>query len=206
MPDYLPWAISGTYLEACNCDAICPCRRIGGRQGGRSTHGVCKGALSWKIAAGSAGATDLAGLGALLVLEYSDDEPGSPWDFFLYVDERGDERQREALVQIFTGKLGGTPGQQFPWVFKRSNPLGWRPAAIEIDHTPGSGFFRSGENVSLRVRGPVADQEPVTCVIPGHHRSGTELHADLLQVEEGPLSFELRGKCAYESDFEYSSG
>src|SRR5204863_2700654 len=130
-------------------------------------------ALSWKIAAGSAGATDLAGLGALLVLEYSDDEPGSPWDFFLYVDERGDERQREALVEIFTGKLGGTPAEQFPWVFKRSNPLGWRPAAIEIDHTPGRGFFRSGENVSLRVRGSVTDQEPVTCVIPGHHRSGT---------------------------------
>ena len=32
------WQISGTYLEACNCDAICPCRRIDGRQGGRSTY------------------------------------------------------------------------------------------------------------------------------------------------------------------------
>src|SRR5204863_10185046 len=115
-------------------------------------------ALSWKIAAGSAGATDLAGLGALLVLEYSDDEPGSPWDFFLYVDERGDERQREALVQIFTGKLGGTPWQQFPWVFKRSNPLGWRAARIEIDHTPRRGRLRIDENVTLRIRGPVADQ------------------------------------------------
>jgi Protein of unknown function (DUF1326) len=202
---YLPWAISGSYLEACNCDAICPCRRIGGRQGGRSTQGVCMGALSWIVEDGRAGETDLAGLAALLVLRYSDDESGSPWDFFLYVDERGDERQREALVEIFTGRLGGTPERQFPWVWKRSNPLGWRAAQIEIDHTPRRGFLRSGQNVTLQIRGPVADEEPVTCVIPGHHRSGTELYADLLRVSEGPLVFELSGKCAYESSFEYSS-
>jgi hypothetical protein len=49
---YLPWRISGTYLEACNCEAICPCRRIGGRQGGRSTTGICLGSLSWQIEEG----------------------------------------------------------------------------------------------------------------------------------------------------------
>jgi hypothetical protein len=205
VPHYLPWKISGSYLEACNCDAICPCRRIGGRQGGRSTQGTCMGALSWMVEDGRAGETDLAGLGTVLVLRYPDDEPGSPWDFFLYVDERGNEHQRDALVGIFTGRLGGTPEQQFPWVWKPSNPLGWRPAGIQIDHTPGRGFFRSGENVTLRIRGPVVDQEPVTCVIPGHHRSGTELYAHLLQVNEGPLAFELTGKCGYESSFEYSS-
>jgi len=205
VPDYLPWAISGTYLESCNCDAICPCRAIGGRQGGRSTHGICLGALSWEIADGRAADVDLSGLGAVLASRYSDDEPGSPWDFFLYVDERGDERQRDAIAKILAGELGGTPEQQFPWVWKESNFLGWRPAAIEIDHTPGRGWFRAGEQVAVRIRGPVPDQEIVTCVIPGHHRAGTELEADLLRVEEGRLSFELSGNSAYESTFEYSS-
>ena len=83
--------------------------------------------------------------------------------------------------------------------------LGWRPAPIEIEHTPRRGWFRAGGHVTVRVREPVADQEPVTCVIPGHDRSGSELYADLLHVEEGPLSFELSGKCAYQSTFEYSS-
>jgi hypothetical protein len=53
LASYLPWRISGSYLEACNCEAICPCRRIGGRQGGRSTYGVCLGSLSWQIEEGS---------------------------------------------------------------------------------------------------------------------------------------------------------
>jgi hypothetical protein len=201
----MPWAISGSYLEACNCEAICPCRRIGGRTGGRSTHGICMGALSWIVTDGHAGDADLSGLCAVLVLRYDDDEPGSPWTFSLYVDERGDERQREALALILTGGLGGTPRRQFPWVWKESHPLGWRPAPIEIEHAPGRGWFKVSKEVTLRVREPVADQEPVTCVIPGHHRSGREVYADLLHVDEGPLSFELRGKCGFESTFEYSS-
>ena len=79
-------------------------------------------------------------------------------------------------------------------------------SADRVDRTPKRGWFRAGEWVTVRIRGPVADQEPVTCVIPGHDRQGVELYADLLQVDEGPLSFELTGSCAYQSTFEYSSG
>ena len=205
MADLLPWAIAGTYLEACNCEAICPCRRVGGRAGGRSTNGICEGALSWRVQDGHAGDVDLAGLGAVMALRYDDDEPGSPWTFFLYVDDRGDEQQREALAKILTGELGGSAREHFPWVWKASHMLGWRAAPIAIEHTLRRGWFRAGEQVTLRIGDPVADQEPVTCVIPGHDRSGTELYADLLRVDEGPLSFEVRGKCAYRSTFEYSS-
>jgi hypothetical protein len=202
---YLPWRISGTYLEACNCEAICPCRRIGGRQGGRSTEGVCLGSLSWQVEEGEAGGVDLVGMRAVLANRYDDDEPKSPWTFVLYLDERGDQRQIEALEGIFLGRLGGTPERQFPWVWKPSTLLGVRRVAIELDHTPGRGWFRAGGQVTVRVRERVDPQETVTCVIPGHHRSGGEVVADLLRVEDGPLEFELSGRCGYEATFEYSS-
>jgi hypothetical protein len=202
---HLPWRIAGSYLEACNCEAICPCRRVGDRQGGRSTYGVCMGALSWQIEDGSAGDVGLDGLRVLLAVRYDDDEPGSPWSFALYIDERGDERQREALEAIFLGRLGGTPEQQFPWVWKDSNLLGVRHVGIEIDHTPGRGWFRAGGTLELRIREPLGETEPVSCVIPGHHRSGRELIAELLRVEDRPLEFELSGKCGYEASFDYSS-
>jgi hypothetical protein len=206
MGQHPQWAISGTYLEACNCDAICPCRRVGARSGGRSTHGICLGALSWLIGSGRSGDVDLAGLGVVLVLRYSDDEPGSPWTFVLYVDGRGDESQRDALAQIFTGQLGGTPLRQFPWAFKASELRAVLPATIEIDHTPGRGWFRAGDDVLLRVKGPFEGQEPVTCVIPGHHRTGRELYAEVLRTNgDEPLAFEFHGTCAYESTFAYSS-
>ena len=199
------WRIAGTYLEACNCVPICPCRRIGGRNGGRSTYGVCLGSLSWQIEAGYVADVHLAGLRAVLANRYDDDEPGSPWSFVLYVDERADERQREALEGIFLGRLGGTPEVQFPWVWKDSNLIAVRPVPIEIDHTPGRGWFRAGREVSVRVLKPLARQETVTCVIPGHDRSGREIIAEELSVGAGELDFEVFGMCGYESTFEYSS-
>jgi hypothetical protein len=201
----LSWRIAGTYLEACNCEAICPCRSVGGRKGGRSTEGVCTGALSWQIDEGTAGEEDLAGLGVVLALRYDDDEPGSPWDFFLYIDERAGHAQREALEAIFLGRLGGTPAIQFPWVWKESRLLGVHSVAIEVDHTPGHGWFRAGGQVTVRVREPYAGTEAVTCVIPGHQRPGREVVADRLAVADGPLAFEVSGRCGYESSFAYSS-
>jgi hypothetical protein len=200
------YRIRGTYLESCNCDAPCPCRRIDGLAGGRSTYGICDGALSWSIEEGFADDVDLVGLGAVLATRYSDDEEGSPWTFALFVDERGDPGQREALRQIFSGALGGTVLDHFPWAWKASDPLGVEPARIEIDHTPGRGWFGAGEKVSVRVSGPYAGQETVTCVIPGHDRDGRELVVDKLKVDAGLLGFEYRGVCAYESTFDYGSG
>jgi hypothetical protein len=166
-PRFVPWRIAGTYLEACNCEAICPCRTVGGRKGGRSTEGICLGALSWRIDEGRAGETGLSGRRVVLALRYDDDEPGSPWDFFLYVDDQASALQLEALSGIYLGRLGGTPFLQFPWVWKASNLLGVRQVGIEIDQTPGRGWFRAGGEVAVRIREPLADQEPVTCVIPG---------------------------------------
>jgi hypothetical protein len=200
-----PWAISGTYLESCNCDPICPCRTVGGRKGGRSTHGECLGVLSWEIAEGGADDVSLAGLRTVLALRYDDDEPGSPWDYVLFVDDRADPDQRRLLEEIFLGERGGTPEQQFPWVFKPSRLIGTRAVPIEIDHSPKRGWFRAGEEVTVRVGEPVVDQEPVTCVIPGHHRSGHEVHGDSIEVDADGLDFRFEETCGYWSTFSYSS-
>jgi len=202
----MDWELGGSYLEACNCDPICPCRAVGGVKGGRSTHGECLGALSWWIEEGRSDDLDLSGLGVVLVSRYHDDEAGSPWTYVLYVDSNAGAEQRDALAEIYTGKAGGTPMEQFPWAFKPSDLVGVRSAQIEIDHTPGRGWFRAGDDAVVRVREPFADQGAVTCIIPGHHREGTEIVADLIRVQAGPLAFELEGVCGYESTFAYSGG
>jgi hypothetical protein len=201
------WRLSGSYLEACNCDAICPCRRIDGVAGGRSTYGVCTGALSWRITEGGVGDVDLASLCVVIVSYYSDDEPGSPWSWVLHVDERADAAQREALEEVFAGRLGGTPQSQFPWAFKASSLLAVVPSRIEIDHTPGRGWFRAGGSVAVRVEAPYETQSPVSCIIPGHHRSGREVVVATLDAAERDerLQFSYSGRCGYEATFEYSS-
>jgi hypothetical protein len=56
----LPWWVAGSYFEACNCEAVCPCRRHGDTTGGRSAYGICDFALSWLITDGTYGDLELS--------------------------------------------------------------------------------------------------------------------------------------------------
>ena len=164
----MSWQISGTYFESCNCEAICPCRRIDGIPGGRSTHGVCTGVLSWLIAEGRVDDVDLAGQPVALAMRYSDDEPGSPW------------------------------------TWKESELVAVRIAGIDVDHTRRRQRLLIRDRVSVSIRDRYIGSEVVTCVIPGHDRSGEELIADELRVEDGPLELSYRGTCGYGSTFTYA--
>jgi hypothetical protein len=198
------WQIRGSYFESCNCDPICPCRRIDGVSGGRSTHGICAGVLSWLIEEGNAAGTDLAGLTVALAIRYDDDEPGSPWTWVLYLDERGSEEQLEALEAIFSGGLGGDALTHFPWAWKESELVGVRRVAIELDHTRRREWLRIRDHVTVRIRDRFDGSEEVTCVIPGHDRDGEELVTEELRVEDGPLAFDYSGTCGYAATFAYS--
>lgn len=200
----MSWRIRETYFEACNCDPICPRRRVDGVMGGRSTHGVCMGVLSWVIEEGFADGTDLAGLPVALALRYSDDEQGSPWTWVLYLDARASGEQRAALEGIFTGRLGGDAESHFPWVWKASQLVAVRPVELSYDHTSRRQRLRIRDHISVRIRDRHLGQGAVTCVIPGHDREGEELVADELVVEDERLSFRFSGVCGYGSTFDYA--
>ena len=198
------WSIRGSYFESCNCDPICPCRRIDGIAGGRSTHGICTGVLTWLIEDGAANGTDLGGLPVAMAIRYDDDEPGSPWSWILYVDEHASDEQYAALEAIYTGRLGGDALTHFPWAWKASELLAVRRVAIQLDHTPRRQLLRIHERVTVQIRDCYRGQEAVTCVIPGHDRDGEELVASELAVADESLLFDYSGTCGYASTFAYS--
>jgi hypothetical protein len=197
------WHISGDYFESCNCDAICPCRTVGSVPGGRSTHGICFGVLSWLVRDGALDGLGLSGLAAAFSIRYDDDEPRSPWDFTVYVDERGSPEQRDALAAILTGKLGGDV-MRLPWNSKPSNEIAVRPARIDLAVAEHGNELRVGSAIELTASRPVETDERVSCGIPGHHIAGTEYYADRLAVDDAPFEWELSGNCAYVSTFAYS--
>jgi len=198
--DLTPWHVQGEYLEACNCEAICPCRMIGGAPGGRSTYGECFGLLSWHIECGSARRLGLGGLNVALACRYHDDEPGSPWSIVLYVDEHADAEQRAALEAIFLGAAGGERILRLPWVRKSRNVLDVRTSRIDFNGES----VRVAERATIRATRRVDDQDDVRCGIPGYEEEGFELYAEELAVRDDPYDYALTGKCAYRSLFHYS--
>jgi hypothetical protein len=200
----MPWRVRGSYFESCNCVAICPCRRIDGVPGGRSTYGECLGVLCWVIEEGWAGEVSLDGLSVALATRYHDDEPGSPWSFVMYVDAHAAGAQHDALVDIYSGRLGGDALKHFPWAWKESVRLAVRPVEIEVSHEPRRQWLRIRDHVSLHIQAAYSGLETVTCVIPGHEESGEELIAEELRVDDGALQFEFHGNCGYSARFDYA--
>jgi len=200
------WWVRGTYFEGCNCAAICPCRSIHGEPGGPSTYGICYGAVSWHVLEGQWGSTDLADLRAVLSLRFKDDvQPSTPWEVVLYVDERADEAQHDALADIFLGRAGGTPVSQYATAIGHIHAV--RRAQITLEHVAPRKRIDIVGYLRIEAEDAASDEGDVRCGIPGFDHPGTELYADYLKSTDEALTWEVRGKrnASFATDFSYSS-
>jgi len=195
------WHVSGSYYEACNCQAVCPCRREGDRPGGRSTYGECDFVLSWWITDGAVDGRDLTGRKVVLVGHYSDDEPGSPWSVSLVVDAEATQGQATDLADIFLGRLGGDTARQYAGAI--TEVLGVHQADIDLVHQRGRWRIGVDKRIEVRSVTPAESDGPVSCGIPGHQQPGTELVADVISVDLDAFAWDLSSRCSYESRFDY---
>ena len=99
----IAYQLEGTLLEACSCEAICPCW-----VGEDADGGVCYGIVAYNFSKGLIDGVDVSGL-SLINVNYIPANiltPGS-WEVVMLVDAAGTEQQRDAIVRAFTGQLGG---------------------------------------------------------------------------------------------------
>jgi hypothetical protein len=196
------WRVAGPYVEACNCEAICPCRSVGGRSGQRATYQLCQFAIAWSVTDGHFARTDLSGLGVVMAGYWDEDEAGVPWRVVLFVDAKASQEQSAALADIFLGRAGGTPSTNYAGAIR--DVLAIRPARIEIDHAHGHQKIRVGDAVEVRARAPYPSDETVACGVPGLDRPGEELVHEVMRVTDPSLDFEFHGRCGFATDFDYS--
>jgi hypothetical protein len=198
----MAWRVSGPYVEACNCEAICPCRSVGGRDGYRATYQLCQFAIAWTVNEGHFSTLDLSGLAAVMAGYWDEDERGSPWRVVLFIDSKAGEAQSDALANIFLGRAGGTPSSNYAGAI--AEVLGIRHAKIDINHNRGSQAIRAGDAITVQARAQFPSSETVACGVPGLDRPGEELVHDVMRVADPSLAFEFHGRCGFATDFDYS--
>ena len=201
------WRVCGSYFEACNCEAICPCRSVGGRPGGPSSFGECFGALSWHVREGHAEGVDLSGLQVVMVLRYFDQvQPSTPWEVVLYVDHSAADGQRAAMADIFLGRAGGTVAHLYGPAIGEVHAV--RPARISLEHVAARKRIGIVGHLTVEAEGDASEPGDVRCGIPGYDHPGTELHGQVLRSTDPALRFEVRGRrhAAFATDFDYRSG
>ena len=106
MRDVRQWHIAGDWFDVCNCNIPCPCTFAQ-----PPSSGDCEGVLAWHIREGQYGGVPLDGLNVMALVAFEGNiwAGGTKMTMGVFIDERADERQREALQMIFGGRAGGFP-------------------------------------------------------------------------------------------------
>jgi hypothetical protein len=96
------WSLKGTFVEACNCDVACSCI-----YGSSPTAGDCKVFLGWHVDHGHYTNIALDGLNVGLAIYTPGDMDKTAWQVALYYDDKASEDQKNCLMLIFSGQVGG---------------------------------------------------------------------------------------------------
>lgn len=123
------WEVKGDGVANCNCSYGCPCQF-----NDLPTRGHCEAAVGFRIDRGHFGDVRLDGLLAAGVYAWPGPVHEGNGTMQLIVDERADERQRDALVRIMLGEETESMATMW-WVYSMmcSTKLPTIYAAIDLD-------------------------------------------------------------------------
>jgi hypothetical protein len=165
-PSNTRWQVAGTYFETCNCETACPCIFLGS-----PTEGECTVLVAWHIESGASGDTKLDGLNVVLVVHSPGHMLKGKWQVALYLDERANAAQAEALGKIFSGQGGGHLANVAPLI---GEVLGVKAVPIEYHAEDKRRSLRIGQLASAEIEavagadgGPTTIHNQPLCISPG---------------------------------------
>src|SRR5215469_649629 len=153
------WKIAGSYFEACNCNIACPCVFTG-----PPTDGECTALIAWHIDQGNFEEIRLDGLNAVFAAHSPGHMMEVKWKVALYVDERANQGQRDALTQIFSGQAGGHLAGLAPLI---GEVLGVKSAQIEYRSEGKRRSLCLGSVAQMEIEG-LTGQDGGDVTISGH--------------------------------------
>jgi hypothetical protein len=158
------WSLEADFLQACSCDYGCPCEFSA-----PPTRGFCEGMGVWNIVNGHFGDVKLDGLSVGFAAHWPKAIHEGNGTLALFVDERADEQQREAILTICSGQAGGLPFEILATTFTKVLDPIYAPIHFALD----------GRDSSVRVGDGVLDiaLEPIKNPVTGEPESVRLDHA-----------------------------
>ncbi len=98
----MAYQLEGRLLEVCTCKVVCPCW-----VGEDPDQGICEGVLAWCVDKGTINNVDVSGLTLAVMAHIPGNVLKGNWRVVVYVDAKATAQQKEALLNVWTGKLGG---------------------------------------------------------------------------------------------------
>jgi hypothetical protein len=141
----MSWNLSGSYVETCSCELMCPCN-LSLDHG--ATYDYCRVVLVFDIREGQVDGTDIGGVRVALVGDTPKVMTEGNWRLGVFVDERASDEQQEKLLGVFSGQLGGPMAGLAPLV---GEMLGVERARIEVEDDGVRHRVRIGDAVDFEI-------------------------------------------------------
>src|SRR5215471_16959055 len=160
------YQLEGRLLEVCTCGVLCPCW-VGADPDG----GTCDTTIGWRIDSGTIQGVDVSGLTIALSAHIPGNVLKGNWQVLLYVDDQARQEQHDALLSVFTGKLGGPIADLAALI---GEVVGVERVPITFTVEKGKGTLIIGQTVEAELvplTGPTGEattlHESVFSTIPG---------------------------------------
>ncbi len=98
----MAYEVEGRLLEVCTCNVLCPCW-----VGEDPDLDYCDGLLGWHVDKGNVEGVDVSGRSIVMLCHIPGNILKGNWSVRVYIDENATEKQKEALLNVWSGKLGG---------------------------------------------------------------------------------------------------
>jgi hypothetical protein len=123
----MAWNLSGSYVETCSCELMCPCN-LSFSHG--ATYDFCRVTLVFNILEGTVEDTDVSGRKVALIADTPKVMTDGNWRVGVFIDDASSQAQFDKLLQVFSGQLGGPMAGLAPLI---GEMLGVQRAAIEVE-------------------------------------------------------------------------
>ena len=192
------WRVRGSYFEACNCDAICPCRSVNDHPGVNDVWRVfrkpCRG-ISWTATTGSSTSLGFA-WSCRCDTRITSSRPHSGKWCSTSTKRQAKPSSTRWLTSSSAGLVGRSNASTGPQSGRCTPSV--EPASVSITRRHGAASTSPDTSPSKQ-----ANQSTLTgqssCGIPGFDHPGIELRNDVACSEDPALRWEVRAAAGHHS-------
>jgi len=137
------YQLEGKLLEVCTCNVLCPCW-VGEDPDG----GTCDTVIAWHIDKGTVNGLDVSGRSLAVLAHVPGNILKGNWRAIVFVDDKTTPQQQEALLKVWTGKLGGPVADLVQLI---GEVAGVERAPITFAIEKGRGSLRIGSSIEAEL-------------------------------------------------------
>ena len=199
------WKMKGQYIKNCNCLATCPCDTIGVP----APHDFCEAVFGMNIQEGHFDGVDLSGLKWAGAVHFPGAMHEGNGTMEAFIDEKANEAQRNALVQILTGQAGNAWFEIISQIVTNIHGPHFVPIHFEFDKARRRaklsipGFLETmSEPLSIPATGE--EQQVVVRMPGGMEYKEMEVAQTGVLKGTGPIKFDHKGTHSSLADVEHT--